>query len=90
MPRETTSQPLTVAVLAALWVSLGRCDVSESLRPVCDNGKVTIIPVTRCGIRVTGVNGYNLCSVILDLCVCVCVCVCVCACACVRMKALFR
>uniref|UniRef100_A0A671X7L3 Tumor protein p53-inducible protein 13 n=1 Tax=Sparus aurata TaxID=8175 RepID=A0A671X7L3_SPAAU len=40
MPRETTSQPLTVAVLAALWVSLCRCDVSKSQGPVCDNGKL--------------------------------------------------
>nr|XP_046244552.1 uncharacterized protein tp53i13 isoform X2 [Scatophagus argus] len=40
MPSQTTSPPLTVTVLAALWVSLGRCDVSESLGPGCDSGKL--------------------------------------------------
>ncbi|XP_073318541.1 uncharacterized protein tp53i13 [Pagrus major] len=40
MPSQTRSQPLTVTVLAALWVSLGRCDVSKPLGPVCDNGKL--------------------------------------------------
>ncbi|XP_031150810.1 tumor protein p53-inducible protein 13 isoform X2 [Sander lucioperca] len=41
MPSQTTSPPLTVTVLAALWVSLGRCGVSESLGPPgCDNGKL--------------------------------------------------
>lgn len=40
MPSQTTSPPLTVTVLAALWVSLGRCGVSESRGPGCDNGKL--------------------------------------------------
>lgn len=40
MPSQTTSPQLTVAVLAALCVSLGRCDVSESPGPRCDNGKL--------------------------------------------------
>ncbi|XP_041796818.1 tumor protein p53-inducible protein 13 [Chelmon rostratus] len=40
MPSQTTSPRLTVTVLAALWVSLGRCDVSQSPGPVCDNGKL--------------------------------------------------
>ncbi|XP_035535298.1 tumor protein p53-inducible protein 13 isoform X1 [Morone saxatilis] len=40
MPSQTTSPPLTVTVLAALWVTLGRCDVSESPGPGCDNGKL--------------------------------------------------
>ncbi|TKS81327.1 hypothetical protein D9C73_015432 [Collichthys lucidus] len=31
--------PLAVTVLAALWVTLVRCDVSESPGPGCDNGK---------------------------------------------------
>ncbi|KAM3616826.1 uncharacterized protein V6R79_024127 [Siganus canaliculatus] len=42
MPSQTTSPPLTVTVLAALWVSLGRCDVSEFLGPRCDNGKLSL------------------------------------------------
>ncbi|XP_070825964.1 tumor protein p53-inducible protein 13 [Chaetodon trifascialis] len=40
MPSQTTSPRLTVTVLAALWVSLGRCDVSQSPGPACDNGKL--------------------------------------------------
>ncbi|XP_070684891.1 uncharacterized protein tp53i13 isoform X1 [Pempheris klunzingeri] len=40
MPSQTTSTPLTVTVLAALWVGLGRCGVSESPGPGCDNGKL--------------------------------------------------
>ena len=40
MPSQTTSPPLTVTVLAALWVSVGRCGVSVSPGPGCDNGKV--------------------------------------------------
>eukprot|EP00064_Thunnus_orientalis_P011978 superscaffoldBa00001785_g12011 len=43
MPSQTTSPPpLTVTVLAALWVSLGRCGVSESPGPGCDNGKLSL------------------------------------------------
>ncbi|XP_032365786.1 uncharacterized protein tp53i13 [Etheostoma spectabile] len=44
MPSQTTSPPpLTVTVFAALWVSLGRCGVSESLGPPgCDNGKLSL------------------------------------------------
>ncbi|XP_040901742.1 tumor protein p53-inducible protein 13 [Toxotes jaculatrix] len=42
MPCQTTSPPLTVTVLAALWVSLGRCGVSESPGPGCDNGKLSL------------------------------------------------
>ncbi|KAM7413513.1 hypothetical protein PAMA_020748 [Pampus argenteus] len=43
MPSQTTSPPpLTVTVLAALWVSLGRCGVSESPGPRCDNGKLSL------------------------------------------------
>ncbi|XP_023263908.1 tumor protein p53-inducible protein 13 [Seriola lalandi dorsalis] len=38
MPSQTTSPPLTVTVVAALWVSLGRCGVSEW----CDNGKLSL------------------------------------------------
>ncbi|XP_074497518.1 uncharacterized protein tp53i13 isoform X2 [Sebastes fasciatus] len=39
----TTSQPLTVTVLAALWVSLGRCGVPEIRGPLlCDNGKLSL------------------------------------------------
>lgn len=40
MPSQTASPPLTVAVLAALWVSLGRCDMFGSPGPGCDNGKL--------------------------------------------------
>ncbi|XP_059186415.1 uncharacterized protein tp53i13 [Centropristis striata] len=36
----TMSTPLTVTVLAALWVSSGRCGVSEAPVPRCDNGKL--------------------------------------------------
>ncbi|KAF1393776.1 hypothetical protein PFLUV_G00019560 [Perca fluviatilis] len=43
MPSQTTSPPLTVTVLAALWVTLGRYGVSESLGPLgCDNGKLSL------------------------------------------------
>ncbi|XP_045929926.1 uncharacterized protein tp53i13 [Micropterus dolomieu] len=42
MPSQTTSPPLTVTVLAALWVSLGRCAVSESRGSGCDNGKLSL------------------------------------------------
>ncbi|XP_042342591.1 uncharacterized protein tp53i13 [Plectropomus leopardus] len=42
MPSQTTSPPLTVTVLAALWVSLGRCGVSESPGLGCDNGKLSL------------------------------------------------
>ncbi|XP_063350271.1 uncharacterized protein tp53i13 [Pelmatolapia mariae] len=42
MPREATSPPLTVTVLAALWVSVGRCDVFGSLGQGCDNGKLSL------------------------------------------------
>lgn len=42
MPSQTTSPPLTVTVLAALWVSLGRCGVPESPGPGCDNGKLSL------------------------------------------------
>ncbi|XP_033488193.1 uncharacterized protein tp53i13 isoform X1 [Epinephelus lanceolatus] len=42
MLSQTTSPPLTVTVLAALWVSLGRCGVSESPGPGCDNGKLSL------------------------------------------------
>ncbi|XP_071352592.1 uncharacterized protein tp53i13 isoform X2 [Trachinotus anak] len=42
MPSQTASAPLTVTVVAALWVSLGRCGVSESPGPGCDNGKLSL------------------------------------------------
>ncbi|GAA6231299.1 tumor protein p53-inducible protein 13 [Lates japonicus] len=42
MPSQTKSTPLTVTVLAALWVSLGRCGVSVSPGPGCDNGKLSL------------------------------------------------
>lgn len=65
MPSQTTSPPLAVTVLAALWVTLVRCDVSESPGPGCDNGKVTDYNIThikssRGFIKVTfGVNRHN-------------------------------
>ncbi|KAM9853037.1 uncharacterized protein tp53i13 [Aulostomus maculatus] len=37
-----TTPPLTVTVLAALWVSLGRCSVIEFSGPRCDNGKLSL------------------------------------------------
>ncbi|XP_028276364.1 uncharacterized protein tp53i13 [Parambassis ranga] len=37
MPNQTTSPPLTVTLLAALWVSLSRCGGSG-----CDNGKLSL------------------------------------------------
>lgn len=40
MPTQAQSLPLTVTVLAALWVSLGRCGASESPGPGCDSGKL--------------------------------------------------
>ncbi|XP_030008914.1 uncharacterized protein tp53i13 isoform X1 [Sphaeramia orbicularis] len=42
MPGQTTSPPLTVTVLAALWVSLGRGGVFGSPGPGCDNGKLSL------------------------------------------------
>lgn len=42
MPGQSTSPPLTVTVLAALWVSLGRAGVSGSQGPGCDNGKLSL------------------------------------------------
>ncbi|XP_029028107.1 uncharacterized protein tp53i13 isoform X2 [Betta splendens] len=45
MPGQSSSSPqLTVTVLAALWVSLGRCGgASESARPAgCDSGKLSL------------------------------------------------
>ncbi|XP_053177321.1 uncharacterized protein tp53i13 [Scomber japonicus] len=43
MPSQTTfPPPLTVTLLAALWVSLGRCGGSESPWPGCDNGKLLL------------------------------------------------
>ncbi|KAG7478749.1 hypothetical protein JOB18_007372 [Solea senegalensis] len=43
MPSQSPSSlPLTVTVLAALWVSVGRCGVSESWGPGCDNGKLSL------------------------------------------------
>lgn len=40
MPSRTASPPLTVTVLAALWVGLARCGVLGSSGPGCDNGKL--------------------------------------------------
>ncbi|XP_054456728.1 uncharacterized protein tp53i13 [Anoplopoma fimbria] len=37
-----TSPPLTVTLLAALWVTLVRCGVSQSPGPGCDNGKLSL------------------------------------------------
>ncbi|XP_062242616.1 uncharacterized protein tp53i13 [Platichthys flesus] len=37
-----TSRPLTVTVLAALCVSVGRCGASQSPGPGCDNGKLSL------------------------------------------------
>ncbi|CAB1417987.1 unnamed protein product [Pleuronectes platessa] len=37
-----TSRPLTVMVLAALCVSVGRCGASQSPGPGCDNGKLSL------------------------------------------------
>ncbi|XP_029373343.1 uncharacterized protein tp53i13 isoform X2 [Echeneis naucrates] len=42
MPSQTPSPPLTVTVVAALWVSLGRCGASEPPGPGCDNGKLRL------------------------------------------------
>ncbi|XP_069003655.1 uncharacterized protein tp53i13 [Embiotoca jacksoni] len=42
MPSQTMSPPLTVTVLAALWVSLGRCGGSGSPGPGCDSGKLSL------------------------------------------------
>ncbi|KAK2912752.1 uncharacterized protein tp53i13 [Channa argus] len=42
MPRPATSKPLTMTVLAALWVSAGRCRTSESSPSRCDNGKLSL------------------------------------------------
>ncbi|XP_019950706.2 uncharacterized protein tp53i13 [Paralichthys olivaceus] len=42
MRGRATSPPLTVTVLAALWVSVGRCDASGSPGPGCDNGKLSL------------------------------------------------
>lgn len=42
MPSEAASPPLTVTVLAALWVSLGRCGVFGSPRQGCDDGKLSL------------------------------------------------
>lgn len=42
MPSEAASPPLTVTVLAALWVSVGPCGVFGSAGQGCDDGKVTI------------------------------------------------
>lgn len=40
MPSRTTSPPLTATLLAALWLSLGRCGVLGP--PRCDNGKLSL------------------------------------------------
>ncbi|KAK5929162.1 hypothetical protein CgunFtcFv8_010417 [Champsocephalus gunnari] len=40
MPSRTTSPPLTATLLAALWLSLGRCGVLGP--PGCDNGKLSL------------------------------------------------
>uniref|UniRef100_UPI003AACF018 uncharacterized protein tp53i13 n=1 Tax=Centroberyx gerrardi TaxID=166262 RepID=UPI003AACF018 len=42
MRSQTTSPPLTVTLLAALWVSLGRCGGTGSPWPGCDNGKFSL------------------------------------------------
>uniref|UniRef100_UPI0037E91B75 uncharacterized protein tp53i13 n=1 Tax=Semicossyphus pulcher TaxID=241346 RepID=UPI0037E91B75 len=43
MPSQTSSPPLlTVTLLVALWVRLGRCGVPESRGPQCDNGKLSL------------------------------------------------
>ncbi|XP_023141319.2 uncharacterized protein tp53i13 [Amphiprion ocellaris] len=42
MPSQATSPRVTVAVLAALWVSVGRCGESEPPGPGCDYGKVSL------------------------------------------------
>ncbi|KAM4590387.1 uncharacterized protein tp53i13 isoform 1-T2 [Fundulus diaphanus] len=39
MPSQASSPPLVAALLAALWLALGRCGGSEPLGPACDNGK---------------------------------------------------
>ncbi|XP_034460649.1 tumor protein p53-inducible protein 13 isoform X1 [Hippoglossus hippoglossus] len=39
---RATSPLLTVTVLAALWVSVGRCGASQSPGPGCDNGKLSL------------------------------------------------
>ncbi|XP_060929023.1 uncharacterized protein tp53i13 [Limanda limanda] len=39
---RATSRPLTVTLLAALWLSVGRCGASRSPGPGCDNGKLSL------------------------------------------------
>lgn len=40
MPSRTASPPLTLTLLAALWLSVGRCDGSRPPGPRCDSGKL--------------------------------------------------
>ncbi|XP_076000458.1 uncharacterized protein tp53i13 [Genypterus blacodes] len=40
MPSDTTSRPAAVTVLAALWVTLGRCGGAATPWRGCDNGKL--------------------------------------------------
>ncbi|XP_029923394.1 uncharacterized protein tp53i13 [Myripristis murdjan] len=42
MRSQTTSPPVTVTVLAALWVSVGRCGTAGSPWPRCDSGKFSL------------------------------------------------
>ncbi|KAF7660902.1 hypothetical protein LDENG_00273060 [Lucifuga dentata] len=42
MPSQTTSPPVTLTVLAALWVSLSRCGGSGTPWTGCDNGKLLL------------------------------------------------
>ncbi|KAI3353898.1 hypothetical protein L3Q82_005106 [Scortum barcoo] len=40
--RATSPPPLTVTVLAGLWLGLGRCGLPGSAGPGCDNGKLSL------------------------------------------------